>query len=195
MNRSESKYYNTAVKMDEAFLRLLNQKDFEFITVKDICTEAGVNRSTFYLHYETVVDLLNETMEYINKTFYSYFQDLSFDVERIYAAPLEELYLITPEYLIPWLQFTMDHRRLFSTFIKRSKTLRVIESYERIFKDVLSPILSRFHVQKGDHAYILLFYVEGISGMVKEWIRNDCSLPVQEVARLIMSCIMPYEKE
>ena len=54
MNRSESRYFATAARMDEAFLTLLAKKDFEYITVKEICEVAGVNRSTFYLHYETM---------------------------------------------------------------------------------------------------------------------------------------------
>ena len=67
MNKSESKYYNTARLMDEALLALLAKKNYEFITVKEICEKAGVNRSTFYLHYETVNDLLTESVEYIAK--------------------------------------------------------------------------------------------------------------------------------
>lgn len=51
--------------MDEAFLRLLEKKDFAYITVKEICETAGVNRSTFYLHYETIGDLLAESAEHI----------------------------------------------------------------------------------------------------------------------------------
>lgn len=34
MNKAESKYFNTALRMDEAFLELLSQKDFAYITVK-----------------------------------------------------------------------------------------------------------------------------------------------------------------
>ena len=49
MNKSESKYFATAVRMDEAFLRLLEKKDFAYITVKELCETAGVHRSTFYL--------------------------------------------------------------------------------------------------------------------------------------------------
>ena len=60
MNKSESKYYNTALLMDEALLVLLEKKEYEFITVKEICEKAGVNRSTFYLHYETIDELLEE---------------------------------------------------------------------------------------------------------------------------------------
>ena len=52
----KSKYFNTAVRMDQAFLELLEKKDMEYITVKELCKTAGVNRSTFYLHYETMSD-------------------------------------------------------------------------------------------------------------------------------------------
>lgn len=63
MNKSESKYFNTAAFMDEALIALLEVKDLEYITVKEICEKAGVNRSTFYLHYETIDDLANEAAE------------------------------------------------------------------------------------------------------------------------------------
>lgn len=33
MNKSQSKYFNTACLMDEALIRLLENKDFEYITV------------------------------------------------------------------------------------------------------------------------------------------------------------------
>ena len=60
MNKSESKYYNTALLMDEALLLLLENKEFDFITVKEVCQKAGVNRSTFYLHYENGVWIANK---------------------------------------------------------------------------------------------------------------------------------------
>ena len=57
MNKNESKYFNTAIKMVEALFTLLEKKDFEYITIKEICNTAGVNRSTFYLHYVYTSDL------------------------------------------------------------------------------------------------------------------------------------------
>lgn len=40
--------------MDQALIDLLEAKPFAYITVKEICEKAGVNRSAFYLHYETI---------------------------------------------------------------------------------------------------------------------------------------------
>ena len=60
--------------MDEALLALLAKIELAYITVKEICAEADVNRSTFYLHYETIGDLLSESIQYMNKQFVSHMQ-------------------------------------------------------------------------------------------------------------------------
>ena len=73
MNKSESKYYNTACLMDEALILLLEKKEYSFITIKEVCEKAGVNRSTFYLHYETMDDLLTESIRYIGNKIHKKF--------------------------------------------------------------------------------------------------------------------------
>ena len=47
MNKNESKYFNTAIRMDEALITLLEKKDFEYITIKEICDTAGVTVPPF----------------------------------------------------------------------------------------------------------------------------------------------------
>ncbi len=193
MNKSESKYFNTAVKMDEAFLNLLSEKDLEFITIKEICKSAGVNRSTFYLHYETIGDLLDETLEYIYGKFDGYFKYANIDLGKINTLPLDQLYLITPDYLVPWLSFVKENKRLFQTFLTRHETLKITKLYKSIFEKVISPILMRFNVAKENHEYIFLYYVEGIIGIVKKWIREGCSRSIDDVLTIITSCIKHYE--
>ena len=73
MNKNESKYFSTAEKMDSALMEILKTKSFEYITVSEICKKAGVNRSTFYLHYENTRDLLEETIRNMTDNFISYF--------------------------------------------------------------------------------------------------------------------------
>ena len=73
--------------MDEALIALLEVKEFEFITVGEICRKAGVNRSTFYLHYDTIADLMSETARYINSEFLSYFPE---EIEEFKSAMNED---------------------------------------------------------------------------------------------------------
>lgn len=120
MKKSESKYFNTAVRMDRAFLELLEKKDMEYITVKEICEAAGVNRSTFYLHYETIDDLLAESVQYMNQQFQEHMKlGAEKFVSKIRECPLEELYLVTPTYLIPYLEYIRRINCLFPYSIKK----------------------------------------------------------------------------
>ena len=115
MNKQKEKYSSTAFLMDEALIQLLNEKDYEYITVKEVCKKAGVNRSTFYLHYESIDDLLEETLEYINKKFLDYFEDTSDFITNIKTSTKENLYLINDDYLIPYLNYI---KHLKCTFVK-----------------------------------------------------------------------------
>ena len=46
-----------------AFLELLKEKNPEKITVKDISEKCGINRNTFYYHYQDTFTLLEEIFE------------------------------------------------------------------------------------------------------------------------------------
>ena len=69
MNKAESRYFNTALLMNQALLYLLEKQEIDEITIKSICLKAGVNRSTFYLHYDSIDDLLEETINNLNTEF------------------------------------------------------------------------------------------------------------------------------
>lgn len=47
----------------DAFIKLVNQQSYTKITVAQICREAEITRSTFYLHYNQLSDVLNEVLD------------------------------------------------------------------------------------------------------------------------------------
>lgn len=196
MNRSESRYFDTAARMDEAFLTLLAKKDFEYITVKEICEVAGVNRSTFYLHYETVSDLLNESVEHMNRQFLDYMaHDSEAFVAKLHTCPIEELYLVTPEYLTPYLRYIKEHKRLFRTAIDHAKVLGMENTYSRMFRHVFTPILERFNVPKQDRTYIMAFYIRGLMAIITEWLKGDCTDSEEHIIAVIHRCVMRHGEE
>ena len=44
------------------FIELSGKKEFKDITIKDITTEAMINRATFYYHFEDIYDLLEKVL-------------------------------------------------------------------------------------------------------------------------------------
>lgn len=196
MNKSESKYFATAVKMDEAFLRLLERKDFSYITVKEICAAAGVNRSTFYLHYETISDLLTESVEHMNRQFLDHMSQSSENfVRKIHTCPMQKLYLITPEYLAPYLDYVKEHKRLFRTAIDHAALLGMEDTYSRMFCHVFTPILERFGVREQDRSYMMAFYIRGLMAIITEWLRGDCSDSKEHIMDVMYRCVRHPREE
>ena len=52
----------TKQAISASFLKLLNEKRFDKITVKDIVTDCGVSRKTFYYYFEDIFDLLEKCL-------------------------------------------------------------------------------------------------------------------------------------
>lgn len=197
MNKSESKYFNTAAKMDEAFLKLLEQKDFAYITVKELCAAAGVNRSTFYLHYETMGDLLAECTQYLNARFLAYMHqhhDSSSFIEKLRTCPLEELYLITPEYLTPYLSYIQANQRLFRTSLEHAATLRLDNSYAQLLQNVITPILDRYGVPEADRGYLMAFHIQGLMGIITQWLKGDCKDSIEHIISVIQQYVAPHQE-
>ena len=191
MNKNESKYFNTAIRMDEALITLLEKKDFEYITIKEICEVAGVNRSTFYLHYENTSDLLKETTRYIIDKHLAYYE---IDKQRISLqfenCKREELLFITDEYLTPYLTFIKDNQRLFKVSIKQFHSMHMGEVYGKMFEHIFRPILARFCVPEVEHTYVMKFYLTGVFAIVKEWLDQSCSDDLKTVIKVIINCVM-----
>ena len=190
MNRSESKYFATAARMDEALLELLEQKDFAYITVKELCARAGVNRSTFYLHYETLADLLAESAQHIIDRFVAAMpHDTQEFLEKLPERPVEELYLITPEYLVPYLTYVKEHRRVFRTTVEQASALRMTDAYEALSRHVFLPILNRFGVSAADREYLMAFYISGLMAIINRWLQADCQDSIEHIISVMQTCI------
>ena len=189
LNKSESKYYNTACLMNESLILLLEKKDYSFITVKEICEKAGVNRSTFYLHYETMNDLLSETIEYIGKKIHKKFNNKVLDKQTIKNSKLEDLFLITPEYLLPYLEFLKENKAIYKIAYSQPNVLKEQYIVSHLFKNIFEPILDRFLVPKEEHRYMMSFYLNGMSAVMIEWIRNDCKEENQTILNILTKCL------
>ncbi len=191
MNKNESKYFNTALKMDEALILLLEKKEFAYITVKEICDTAGVNRSTFYLHYENTNDLLKETTQYILNKHFAYYNVNEKDAaQRLESGKRKDLIFVTHEYLTPYLTFIKENRRIFSLTIKQFHVMNMEEVYDHLFKYIFEPVLERFLVPEKERPYVIKFYLTGVFSIVMEWLEKDCEEDIDFVIKVITDCVL-----
>lgn len=61
-SKTDPRILRTRKLIMDSFIELSGKKEFKEITVKDITTEAMINRATFYYHFEDIYDLLEKVL-------------------------------------------------------------------------------------------------------------------------------------
>ena len=117
MTAQDRRITKTRKAIYQAFLHLLNQKDYETITVQEIIDLADVGRSTFYSHYESKELLLDELCQ---KLFHHLFERAEHLSPQDYLAHIFQhfkknqdhvtsLLLSKNDYFIRQLQKELEH--------------------------------------------------------------------------------------
>ena len=188
MNKSESKYFNTAILMQQALLMVLEKKDIEYITIKELCEKAGVNRSTFYLHYDNVGELFAETIEMLNQKFLE-----SFEVKDIRpilkTGTADELVFIKEEFIQPYLEFVKNNKRILKMIHKRPLLFKNENLYGKLCEELFLPILAKFGVAENERVFRLEYFTRGTSGIINKWLELDCEMPISKIMEIIIDCV------
>lgn len=61
-SKTDPRVLRTRKLIMDSFIELSGKKEFKDITIKDITTEAMINRATFYYHFEDIYDLLEKVL-------------------------------------------------------------------------------------------------------------------------------------
>jgi AcrR family transcriptional regulator len=75
--KEDPRVQKTIESIQEAFHDLILEKDYEKITVKELCERARINKKTFYTYYETLDDLLLEMQSSIAAEYQNRIRGLS----------------------------------------------------------------------------------------------------------------------
>lgn len=188
MKKTESKYFFTAQLMKEALLLLLEKKDIEYITVKEICEKAGVNRSTFYLHYDSIDDLFEEVIDMLNNEFRNSFAVK--DIRNILKdGTKDELMFIKEEFIVPYLEFVKRNKRTLKMIRNRTLLFKKDKVYKNMCEELFYPILSKFGVPVEEQPFILEFFTRGTAGIIYKWLEKDCEMEISKIVEMIISCV------
>lgn len=188
MNKQESKYFNTASLMDEALLLLLEEKDYDRITVKEVCKKAGVNRTTFYLHYESMNDLLEETTAMINDRFKK-------SLSSVPAGDPGKVVLTSEGYLRPYLEFIRKNMRAYKVIHEKEHLFQSKKKFDEFYETIFSPALTYFGVSDKEKKYVFAFYTQGTVAIIGKWLEDNCRDDIDFIIGLITRHTMAYNGE
>jgi AcrR family transcriptional regulator len=90
MRKDDARVRRTRMQLGTAFLNLILEKPVREVTVQDVLDRAGVGRSTFYLHYRDIDDLLLSQLEMFCEAMSNALSDQRDKSKRV--APVAELF-------------------------------------------------------------------------------------------------------
>lgn len=154
---------NTKKALAESLKNAMRKKAFSKITVKDLTADCGLNRNTFYYHFEDIYALLrwmldHEAIQVVQKF------DLLTEYDQAIAFVLD--YVEANE---PIMHCTLDS-------IGR-KELRLL--FFKEFSEIVSSLLDEAQEQhkvklSADYeSFLTSFYTEAMVGMLTQWITKE----------------------
>ncbi len=178
MSSAESRYRNTALKMNKALIRLLENNKFADISIVDVCREAGVNRTTFYSHYANTNELLTETTKYLLSNF----------SENFFPLAQKKEYF-SKEYYEIFLRYIKENRNTYYIFTTNVDSAVGDYIYKYMFRMVKPDFIKYGFKDEKSMKFVFDFTFHGISAVVDKWIKNGCEESVEYLTYVIMSCI------
>ncbi len=175
----------TEKTIKEEFLKLLKEKELSKISVAEICRNAHIGRGTFYLHYQDVYDLY-ESIE----------RDMLVTLEKSFENAYPTTNKINLEKLINELTSYIDANKDFFKIVVKdsfgltSNRLKKL-FYTKVFEEdkKINPYGNKSYDKNES-----IFVVAGIIGVIEKWIRDDFSLPKEEISAHLNEIINKVNK-
>lgn len=152
-------------KIENVFLQLIQEKDVKDITVSEICKKASVNRTTFYVNYLDIYDLVEKIrIRMINE-----FADIFKDTRN--EGHSRENYLLMFRHI-------KDNQTFYQTYFK----LGFDVNYE------FSSFDKELAYKKFNNKLILYhmeFFAAGMTAIIKRWLKGGCKESPEDIVTVI----------
>lgn len=163
--------------LHEALLRIMEKKPLDKINVSELCDEAGINRATFYRHYNVPRDVLQEIQtQFVDRIKSSY------DMTMLINSPAQ--------YIENVCSYLYEHQDLVKIFINNNSEEDIICIFDDYFNMLLSQDQNTNNSNMFDTTEMKLIsscIAGGGYFMLRRWLLDGIEKSPQEIAQLVLS--------
>lgn len=170
----------TRKQLREGLARLMETKSIRDIKVKELVEEVDINRSTFYLHYSDIYDMLSQIEEELIEEIQDALRMYPLGPNRQSAAFLCRMFEIMSE-----------NRGIYKAicgpngdgkFVTRLENVVASEAFRS-----LRPLLAQ--VPEREIRFLYAYCLNGCVGLIKMWLIYDGKERPEEMADLMVSMV------
>lgn len=167
MNKNDLRVVKTKKTIHKALLILLKDKSLPQIKITELCKEATINRGTFYFHYQSVDDVLQEL-----------FEEIMVDLQISYDEPFKRGLELTVSgmNLNPNSVKIFDHVKKYEDFYKIVLSEDVSMKYYYMLFDEICKLMEETDYVKSENQltkYLHAYNANAIIGLLIQWYLND----------------------
>ncbi len=170
----------TVQALQDALITLLQQKTKSHISVRELCETANVNRSTFYVYYKDIDELLDDIEERIYGHIEKIFETESNGFTQMQRT-LEYVKANRRAVLVLYQQDGSHAEDYFSNIMWEKFDI----SYQRLHRCQNMP--------RTRYLYEMLY--TGTNGVIRKWLENNCQESPDEIAQIIWETVLFCEKQ
>ncbi|MFG6115873.1 TetR/AcrR family transcriptional regulator [Halobacillus sp. MO56] len=173
----------TKKALQNSLLTLMEEKDFQDITITDIVTTADYNRGTFYKHYKYKDDLLDEIIEDVMTGLIESYREPYNDKETFEVSSLSSSAIKIFDHV--------EQNSKFYQIVIRSNALpgfqeKFIQTLKELALEDLTALQSNPDVNPDLHASYQSY---AILGMIIEWINGGLKHPPSYMAEQLLAIL------
>lgn len=169
--RMDRRVLLTKTLLRDTLAELMVDRPISKITVKELCEQAGVNRSTFYVHYDDAYDLLRQVEREVIENLTNYLARYTDDRMPIKESNLKGI-----------LEYAKDNADLFTVLLKE-------RSFQSDLFKLVKLVPFQYEMEGWEKRYILDFSLSGCIGLLHTWLEEGAVEPPDEMAALILKMI------
>lgn len=162
--RIDLRVTKTRSALNKAFTELLEEKNFEEITVVELCDRAMIRRTTFYKHYTDKNDYFRF---YICELRDSFASELPLDVSS--SSPTEYITSMSRHLYL----FVQTHETLVSHIVDSEYVNMLFELLYEIVSNEISDAMSKSRYTWEQRSFTSAFYAGGLLSTVKKLVNNS----------------------
>ena len=174
--KEDRRVRRTRKLLTQALTELLQHKQINEISVKELTDLADVSRGTFYLYYRDVYDMLEKIED-------SMFAALD-GILSVYAG--EEMMDQFVPMLTDLFTFIQDNREMCRVLLSPNGDMNFLHRLNEVIRDrslnAWENMHIEHHVEEFDYHYS--FVIFGCAGLIRAWVNRDCPETPAQMAAL-----------
>lgn len=155
----------TKESLGAALKQMLTVKPIDKITVKDLVEICGVNRQTFYYHFDDVYDLLEWVFEE--------------DANRV--LPSEVVYEHWRDDVMMFFKYLADNSVFALNIYNSNSRIYMLRYFKRRLQGCIRSfaiiVSDGKNIDRTDFEFVVEFYANGVVGLISQWLDLGMQLP------------------